>query len=121
MDIALPYPVASKTNIMVANSDTVSANTDRTLNKTTPVKPAAALPVVDIDDPQYPHYQEDVKYPPIEEFEHVDRAHNADPKKAALLGAATEIIELTPHIGEYKLEAFSKANDHFINILQFST
>lgn len=91
---------------MVANSDTVTANTNKTVNKTTPVKPvdskpSDSLPIVDIDDPQYPNYQDDVKYPPIEPFEHVDRAHNADPKKAALLGAATEIIELTPHIGEF--------------------
>ncbi|KAG2175921.1 hypothetical protein INT44_000399 [Umbelopsis vinacea] len=84
---------------MVANSDTITATTDKIVNKSAPLKPASSLPIVNIDDPQYPHYQEDVKYPPIEEFEHVDRGHKADPKKAALLGAASEIIELTPHIG----------------------
>ncbi|CAM0138526.1 hypothetical protein VKS41_007142 [Umbelopsis sp. WA50703] len=83
---------------MVVNSDgvvkdKVVANTDA------PVKPAISLPIVDIDDPQYPNFQEDTKYPPIPEFEVVDRGHNADPKKEALLSAATKIIELTPHIG----------------------
>lgn len=84
---------------MGANSDTITATTEKIVNKSAPVKPVSSQPIVDIDDPQYPHYQEDVKYPPIEEFEHVDRGHKADPKKAALLGAASEIIELTPHIG----------------------
>jgi hypothetical protein len=91
---------------MVVNSDgvvkdKVVANTDA------PVKPAISLPIVDIDDPQYPNFQEDTKYPPIPEFEVVDRGHNADPKKEALLSAATKIIELTPHIGMlYLLFAF---------------
>ncbi|KAG2173188.1 hypothetical protein INT43_004562, partial [Umbelopsis isabellina] len=73
--------------------DKVLVNTDA------PVKPVDQLPIVDIDDPQYPNYQEDTKYPPLEEFDIVDRGHNADPKKEALLGAASKIIELTPHIG----------------------
>ncbi|KAH3661438.1 hypothetical protein OGAPHI_006845 [Ogataea philodendri] len=34
-----------------------------------------------------------------DDYEYVDRAKNVDPEKKALLGAATEVINLTKHIG----------------------
>ncbi|KAJ8660201.1 hypothetical protein O0I10_004060 [Lichtheimia ornata] len=41
----------------------------------------------------------DVYYPPLEPFEHKDPGHLADPTKAALLNAATKVIDVTPNIG----------------------
>ncbi|KAI8096814.1 uncharacterized protein BX664DRAFT_324940 [Halteromyces radiatus] len=41
----------------------------------------------------------DVKYPPLEPFEHKDPGHLADPKKASLFNHADKIYDLTPHVG----------------------
>ncbi|KAI9496984.1 hypothetical protein BDB00DRAFT_757424 [Zychaea mexicana] len=41
----------------------------------------------------------ETKYPEIEEFEHHDPGHRADPKKASLYDNAEKIFDLTPAIG----------------------
>ncbi|KAI8096813.1 uncharacterized protein BX664DRAFT_383200 [Halteromyces radiatus] len=41
----------------------------------------------------------DVKYPPLEPFEHKDPGHLADPKKSSLFDSATNVYDVTPHVG----------------------
>ncbi|KXS12283.1 putative alpha-ketoglutarate-dependent sulfonate dioxygenase [Gonapodya prolifera JEL478] len=52
----------------------------------------------DIEEKLFPRFI-DASYPPIPVVEVNDRAKLADPKKSALLGAATKIIHITPTIG----------------------
>ncbi|CAO3597800.1 unnamed protein product [Absidia cylindrospora] len=41
----------------------------------------------------------DVKYPPLQPFEHTDPGKLADPKKASLFDHASKIYDLSPHVG----------------------
>ncbi|CAO3635991.1 unnamed protein product [Cunninghamella blakesleeana] len=41
----------------------------------------------------------ETKYPPLEDFEHTDPGHLADPKKASLYDNAESIKDLTPNVG----------------------
>ncbi|ORE01888.1 TauD-domain-containing protein [Rhizopus microsporus var. microsporus] len=41
----------------------------------------------------------ETKYPSLENFEHHDPGHRADPTKASILKQATKVFDLTPHIG----------------------
>ncbi|KAI8141897.1 hypothetical protein BJV82DRAFT_517716 [Fennellomyces sp. T-0311] len=41
----------------------------------------------------------EVYYPALQPYEHKDKGHLADPKKASIYDAAEKIFDLTPHIG----------------------
>lgn len=64
---------------------------------TTPrgISPLISVPKADL---QYPNYTP-FKLPELVERLFIDRAIDSDPKKAQLLGAATEVKHLTPAIG----------------------
>ncbi|GJE94542.1 TauD-domain-containing protein [Phanerochaete sordida] len=66
--------------------------------------PFYSPPAPEGDDHDYqfaqykPHFP-DIKWPPLEELEVVERAQFADPEKKALFAAATKVQHLTPAIG----------------------
>lgn len=84
--------------------------TNGTSNGTKPSAPTKVFnpfyspPAPEGDDSDYafaqykPHFP-DIKWPPLEEQEVVERAQFADPEKKALFAAATKVQHLTPAIG----------------------